>query len=146
MGGNWIRFACVADHSSIDLLRFVQSAFTDQIQALRTLPPWRTVRIGGVVVVSGLQLIHEELVLFESLARRIDFQGAGELTRGEVFESKMVVHVSQLTVTDVRVQLVGQERLANRGFSLVAFEFDCTEAESAPGGFPRAAGRAPARG
>ena len=85
------------------------------------------------------------VVIFENIARRINFQSACEFTRGEVFESEMVINVSQLLVTDVRIQLVRQLHLTNSSFDLVTFELADTEAENAPGEFPQAADRVPAR-
>ena len=122
------------DHSSITFCDLVHPALADQVQGFVSAVVANGC-IGGVVVVPGLQLIHEAGRFSERLARRIDFQGAGELTRGEVLESKMVVHVSQFSMTHVRIQLVRQKRLANRGFSVVAFKLAVQKLKARQVGF-----------
>src|ERR1051326_1739334 len=69
-----------------------------------------------------LHFIREQRRRFDKGAGRINFQRAGEFTGSEVLESKMVIHVRQLVVTDVWIQLVRQQQLTSSSFSLVAFK------------------------
>src|SRR5262249_31585673 len=91
--------------------------------------------IGGVFIVLRLHLIQGDGRRFESVARRINFECAGEFAHGEVFKPQMLIKVSQFRVTDVRIELIGQLHLQKRSLSLVPFKLTIKKLKARRVGF-----------
>ena len=61
---------------------------------------------GQPFIILTAHFIHNECLTFGKLARRVNLERTFERARREVFESEVYIDGCQLTVTDVRVELL----------------------------------------